>query len=140
MKKIFAFSLLLCAFCFQTSKAQEKMKDPSPSANTEYTENFIYKSLEKMPEYPGGISEFGKYVMANFSFPEELTQSIRFNISFVVEKDGSLSNVRLLNDPGFGIADQIKRIFASSPKWKPGYYDGNPVRTSFQFPIALQFE
>lgn len=140
MKKIFAFSLILSAFLSQDLKAQELMKDPTPAEKPEQSDNFIYRSIEKMPEYPGGINEFSKYVMNNFSFPDELSQSIRFNISFIVEKDGSLSSVKLSNDPGFGIADQVKKIFASSPKWKPGYENGKPVRTHFQFPIALQFE
>ena len=140
MRKIFASCVILCTFCSHNISAQEFMKDSSPSENTEYTENFIYKSLEKMPEYPGGINEFGKYVMNRFTFPDELNQSIRISVSFVVENDGSLSSIKISNDPGFGIAEQVKKIFASSPKWKPGYDQEKPVRTHFQFPIMLQFE
>ncbi|NBL65652.1 hypothetical protein GV828_10610 [Flavobacterium sp. NST-5] len=145
MKKIIALSILISALHFTKVHAQEKVYDVVPAKEKlpkaeNLPENHIYKAIDQLPEFPGGLQKFGEFVMNNFTFPDELTQSVRFVINFVVEKDGSLTNVKLNQDPGFGINDEIKRIFALSPKWKPGYYQDKPVRTAFMFPLALQFE
>ncbi|MNE76333.1 Gram-negative bacterial tonB protein [compost metagenome] len=78
--------------------------------------------------------------MANFNFPNELTESIRLNITFVVEKDGSLTDIKLSSSIGYGIPEEVQRVLVSSPKWEPGYDKGKPVRSLFRFPITLQFE
>lgn len=145
MKKIIALIILISALNFTKVNAQEKVydvvpaKEKSPKAEN-LPENHIYKGIDQMPEFPGGLQKFGEFVMNNFMFPDELTQSVRLVINFVVEKDGSLTNVKLNQDPGFGINEEIKRVFALSPKWKPGYNKGKTVRTAFMFPLTLQFE
>ena len=139
MKKLFAFSLIFAIY--SQANAQEVTVSPNEEIRKDYySENHIYNSLEKMPEYPGGINKFREFVMNNFIFSDELTESVRFVVTFIVEKDGSLSKIELSNNPGYGIAEEIKRIFNISQKWEPGYDKGKPVRTLYRFPMVIQFE
>lgn len=140
MKKLLVICTFATALISQNTFAQEVTINPVDEARKEYPKNHIYNSLEKMPEYPGGINKFREFVMNNFIFSDELTENIRFVVTFIVEKDGSLSKIELSNNPGFGIAEEIQRIFAISQKWTPGYNKGEPVRTLYRFPMTIQFE
>ena len=142
LKLLITWLVLLTA---NSSLAQEITYNPKEQVRpANYPENHVYDSVEKSAEYPGGIDKFRECVVNNFDLPEELEESLRFTVSFtvtfIVEKDGSLTDIKLSKNPGFGISEQIQTIFDSSKKWKPGYENGKPVRTHFQFPIALQFE
>ncbi|WP_348798787.1 energy transducer TonB [Flavobacterium adhaerens] len=97
-------------------------------------------SLDKKPEFPGGIQKFYNYVGTNFEKPElEMDSMIRITVSFVVEKDGSMTDIRVLKDPGHGLGAEAIRVLKSlKTKWSPGIYQGKPVRTSYNLPIAIQ--
>ena len=59
-------------------------------------------------------------------------------ISFVVETDGSLSDVKVVRDLGFGTKEEALRLMSKSPKWSPGIQDGKPVRVAYNLPIRLK--
>ncbi|MGX5688912.1 antitoxin component YwqK of YwqJK toxin-antitoxin module [Arcticibacter tournemirensis] len=102
-----------------------------------------YKELEKMPDYPGGIKEFYYYVGNNFSYPAEARKkgvSGRLIMGFVVEKDGRLSNIKIIRDLGAGTGSEAIRMLRSSPKWLPGQQHGIPVRVQYTLPIMLNLE
>lgn len=140
MKKISALIIIVSAFFCNKLNAQELAVNPAKEAPKEYSENHIYDRAEIKPEYPGGINEFREFVVNNLNLPDELTESLRLVISFVVEKDGSLTGVKLERNPGYGLAEEFQRIFAASKKWTPGYDKGKPIRTYFRFPLVIQFE
>ena len=96
--------------------------------------------LDKMPEFPGGINKFYSYVGNNFEKPELDTENaIRVNISFVIEKDGSMTDIKVLKDPGYGLGKEAIRVLKSlKTKWSPGMIDGKAVRTSYNLPIMIQ--
>ncbi len=114
--------------------------NPAEKAPKEYSENHIYDKAEIKPEYPGDIDKFREFVVNNLNLPDELTESLRLVITFVVEKDGSLTSIKLERNSGYGLAEEFQRIFATSKQWTPGYDRGKPIRTYFRFPIILQFE
>ena len=101
----------------------------------------IYQIVDQMPEYPGGVEAMMKYVAENVKYPEKAKDeeiSGRVFISFVIEKDGSVSNVELKRGIGGGCDDEAVRVVKAMPKWKPGIKDGKPVRVSYMMPINFK--
>ena len=96
--------------------------------------------LDKKPEFPGGINKFYTYVGNNFEKPElDSEMAIRVSVSFVIEKDGSMTDIRVLKDPGYGLGAEAIRVLKSlKTKWSPGILDGKAVRTSYNLPITIQ--
>ena len=92
------------------------------------------------PLYPGGMDKFYKDVAKKFTVPELGTQQkIRVFVSFVVEPDGTLSNIKALNKPGHNLDKEAERVLRSlKAKWKPGIKGGTPVRTSYKLPIIVE--
>lgn len=96
--------------------------------------------LDKMPEFPGGIKKFYNYVGNNFEKPDiEGTNTFRVYVSFVIEKDGSMTDIKVIKDPGFGLGREAIRVLKSlKTKWTPGMIGSKPVRTSYNLPITLE--
>jgi len=98
-------------------------------------------SLAIEPEYPGGLNAFYKYVSKNFNVPEEVDQDINIRVltTFVIEKDGTITDIKVIKDPGFGLANEARRVLGAVPeKWSPGFMDGKPVRVSYTLPIQVK--
>jgi periplasmic protein TonB len=98
--------------------------------------------LDKMPEFPGGMSKFYTYVGNNFNKPElDADRTMRVYVSFVIEKDGSMTDIIVKNDPGYGLGKEAVRVLKSlRTKWTPGILDGKPVRTAYNLPITIKTE
>ncbi|HEX8014063.1 MAG TPA: energy transducer TonB, partial [Flavobacterium sp.] len=75
--------------------------------------------LDKMPEFPGGMSKFYTYVGNNFNKPElDAERTLRVYVSFVIEKDGSMTDITVKNDPGYGLGKEAVRVLKSlRTKW-----------------------
>jgi outer membrane biosynthesis protein TonB len=97
-------------------------------------------SLDKLPEFPGGINKFYSYVGNNFEKPEiESDTAIRVYVSFVIEKDGSMTDIQVKKDPGYGLGREAIRVLKSlKTKWSPGMIAGKPMRTAYNLPITIQ--
>ena len=112
----------------------------SQNVEMEKTEEAPYSTgmIDKVPEFPGGISEFYNYISKNFNLPRERPKG-KIIMTFIVEKDGSLGEVKILKNelsPEIGI--EAIRVLNSCPKWSPGIKDGKEVRVSYGVPINLQ--
>lgn len=96
--------------------------------------------LDKLPEFPGGIKKFYTYVGNNFERPEiEAVNSLKIYVAFVIEKDGSMTDIKILKDPGYGLGREAIRVLKSlRTKWSPGMIGSKPVRTSYNLPITVQ--
>jgi protein TonB len=107
----------------------------------EVPDNQVYSSagLQVQPEFPGGIQAFYKYVMNNFRIPEvDKDMVATIFVSFVVEKDGSITAIKITRDPGFGMGKEAERVLKSlKVKWSPGIQNGKPVRASYNLPIKI---
>lgn len=100
--------------------------------------NQIYQSVEVQPEYPGGINNFYKFVANNFHTPEDAADlKGRIIVTFVVEKDGSLTDIRVVRDLGYGTGKEAERVIRKSPKWKAGIQNGRAVRVQYSLPIMI---
>lgn|SRR5690606_5963766 len=101
--------------------------------------NQVYTAVEVMPEYPGGINEFRKYIYNKFRAPD-VSRDLKGQVivNFIVEPDGSLSNIKVLRDNvGYGAAEEAIRVVKTSKKWNPGIQNGRNVRVSFTLPIQI---
>lgn len=87
------------------------------------------KGLQVKPEYPGGKEKMDAFIIANFKIPSELKMPKKIAVMFVIEKDGSLNNIKVLKDAGYGTAKEAIRVLKLMPKWLPGQQNGNTVRS-----------
>ena len=96
--------------------------------------------LDKNPNFPGGINEFLKTVGKKFVTPElDEEKTIKILVYFVVERDGTISNITVPKNPGFGLDIEAIRVLKSiKTKWEPGIYKGKPVRTAYSLPIVVK--
>jgi hypothetical protein len=117
---------------------------PGDTIIFEYTINdksFNKRTLDARPSFMGGdIQRFADWVVTLIKYPEEAfkykIQGI-YDAIFVIEKDGSLTNIKIKENADRSIAREMKRVIASSPKWSPGIISGKPVRVRCQ--ILLTF-
>ena len=90
------------------------------------------------PTYIGGMQEFYKYIVKNFVIPTEARNDGYMIVSFVVEKDGSLNEINVVKDLGYGTGEEMIRVLKNSPKWNPGTINGEPVSVKYMFPIKIK--
>lgn len=126
--------------------AQEKTETSNPvvikgSTSTvvlQENPNEIYSEVEEIPEFPGGSEAFTKFVYDNFKAYITVEIDTSVLTSFIVEKDGTLTDIKIIRDPGFRIGKEVLKILKKSPKWKPGLIEGNPVRTLHTLPVRIK--
>ncbi|RZJ74579.1 MAG: hypothetical protein EOO45_08185 [Flavobacterium sp.] len=110
-----------------------------PSSETEAVDDLV-DGIK--PEFPGGPRKFYELVVSKIR-PAKIGDNsmVRVVAYFVVEKDGSMSNIRIENDPGHSVSKEILRALKKiSTKWKPGTVGGVPVRASYSLPIQMNFK
>lgn len=103
-------------------------------------DNEIYEYVEIMPEFPGGQSALIKWLGDNVKYPTEAVDKKikgRVMVNFVVEKDGSISNVGVAKGVHKLLDDEAVRVVTAMPKWKPGTTKGKEIRTRFMLPISF---
>jgi len=95
--------------------------------------------VEVYPEFPGGMEAWSKYIQRNLRYPsmaqEEGVQGKVF-LSFVVEKDGTITDVKVVRGIGYGCDDEAMRVIKKSPRWKAGMQNNLPVRVRYNMPIS----
>ena len=109
----------------------------------EVTEQEIFQIVEEMPAYPGGDQKLMEYVAKNIKYPQiarETGIQGRVFVGFVVEPDGSVSNVKVLRGIGGGCDEEAMRVVKSMPKWKPGKQRGKAVRVSYMLPVNFKLQ
>lgn len=107
--------------------------------NDTINKNSIYesKSVEVMPEFPGGNAAFYKFISRNYRIPNVKGLRGNFFVSYVIEVDGSLSDIKVLRDLGSGTGEEAVRVLKLSPLWKPGELNGIKVKVKYSLPISL---
>lgn len=109
----------------------------------EVVEQEIFQIVEEMPAFPGGEQKLMEYVGKNIKYPQIARESGiqgRVFVGFVVEPDGSVSNVKLLRGIGGGCDEEAMRVIKNMPKWKPGKQRGKAVRVSYQIPVMFRLQ
>ena len=109
----------------------------------EVVEQEIFKIVEEMPSYPGGEQKLMEYVAKNIKYPQiarETGIQGRVYVNFVVEPDGSVSNVSVLRGIGGGCDEEAMRVVKNMPKWKPGKQRGKAVRVQYMLPVNFKLQ
>jgi len=122
----------------ETFVAQET-KEEEPQIQ----EQEIFVFVEEQPEFPGGEEALMNYLISNIHYPEqakELDIQGTVIIEFVVETDGSVTNVVVKRGIGGGCDEEAVRVVKSMPKWKPGKQRGKPVRVRYTLPVRFQLK
>ena len=115
----------------------------SAMAQSDDVDDAVFVVVEKSPEFPGGNDSLYAFIGRNIKYPEAAKKNKiegRVFVTFVIEKDGQVSNAKLLRDIGGGCGEEALRVVNSMPKWKPGTQRGNPVRVQFNLPIMFQLQ
>ena len=124
-----ALMMLVLLFSFMTSTAQTKKND------------MVFDVVEVMPQFPGGQIAMMKYIMENMKYPKQaMKEGIqgRVAVRFIVEKDGSISDVKPILSVHPLLNKEAVRVVESMPKWTPGKQNGKPVRVRFNVPVMFK--
>src|SRR5579862_8166210 len=100
----------------------------------------IYTTVEKDPSFPGGQNKFIRFLIKNIRYPAESHEKNiqgKVILTMVVEKDGSLTDIRVIQSVAKDIDAEAIRVMKLSPKWEPGMQGGKPVRVQHNIPISF---
>lgn len=120
-------------------------KSEPPAASGQRKDSYSFAEVDRKPQFPGGNEKIMDYIGRNFIFPAEAQekniQGTVF-IQFIIEKDGSISNVRCVRgeDLGGGLAREGVRVVSSMPDWTPGEHQGEKVAVSYTLPIFAKIQ
>ncbi|WP_051872899.1 energy transducer TonB [Flavobacterium chungangense] len=144
--------LILILICFiqnifsqhkEVKKSQDDLRDNLKNYKKEeiiLDENHIYNTagLEILPSFPGGTFKFHQFISKKYKKPNK-QPSLQGKIfaTFVIEKNGTLNDIKIVYDIGFGTGDELLRVLKLSPKWKPGKQNNKEVRTLYSLVFYL---
>ncbi|MFK7049439.1 MULTISPECIES: energy transducer TonB [Flavobacterium] len=129
MKKLILFIVLW--FC-QIGMAQS-------SPNGIKTTPIPFDNVENQPVFPGGNNELMKFISKNFSPPsDENFAGGVLQVTFIIETNGTISDIKVINDLGYGTGQEIVRVLQTCPKWTPGDQDGKAVRVLFTLSVTIR--
>jgi len=110
---------------------------------TETSSDQIFQSVEINPEPPGGMKSFMEWIAKNYDYPQaaiEAGVNGQVQVSFVVERDGSLTDIKVVRDLKYGTGDAAVKLLSKAAKWSPGIQNGRPVRVAYTLPIRLNLQ
>jgi TonB family protein len=120
----------------------ESLVIPATSILTEEPEPpFVGDIVEDMPEFPGGSQKLFEYLMENTHYPEIAEKNGvqgRVVVTFIVEKDGSITEAKIVKSVDQSLDEEAVRVVKSMPKWKPGMCNGEPSRVKYTVPITFR--
>lgn len=112
----------------------------SVETQSQLNDKAVFTVVEQSPSFPGGEEAFSKFISHTVKYPKEARDKNiqgRVIASFIVEEDGSLSNIKIVRGVGYGTDEEALRVLESSPKWKPGMQNGHTVRVQYAVPISF---
>ncbi|MBP9990092.1 MAG: TonB family protein [Bacteroidales bacterium] len=125
------------------NKAQEEFVPVEVPQEETVVEEEIFTVVENEPEFPGGMEALYKYLGESIKYPQVAKENNitgKVYVTFVVEKDGSIANPRVLRDIGGGCGQEAIRVVKAMPKWKPGKQRGKAVRVQFNLPVSFNLQ
>ena len=105
------------------------------------TDKVLFRVIEELPEFPGGATEFMKWLTRNLRYPktaEENNINGKVVVSFIINKNGSISDIKIIKSLDPDCDDEVLRVMKKMPKWKPGTEKGRPVRTQYVIPVIFK--
>ncbi len=125
--------LLVAECCLMTANAQKTV--------VSQTDQKVFDTVEQMPEYPGGMQAMIEFLQTNMKYPEDAAKQKvegRVMVQFVVETDGSVSDVHVAKQVFPSLDAEAIRVVQAMPKWTPGKEKGKVVRVKYNLPIVFR--
>lgn len=122
-------------------KAEQEIAQPEPPKHVE--ENKVFDVVEEMPSFPGGPSALMSYLSSNVKYPvvaQENGVQGRVVVSFVVERDGSITDVKVVRSVDPSLDREATRVVKSMPNWNPGKQNGSAVRVKYNVPVSFKLQ
>lgn len=122
-------------------KAKEEIAAPEPPKPVE--ENKVFDVVEQMPSFPGGMGALMSWLGQNIKYPviaAETGVQGRVIVQFVVEKDGSITDVKIAKSVDPSLDKEATRVIKSMPHWIPGRQNGSPVRVRYTVPVTFKLQ
>ena len=137
---ISALVLLVIVVAPARANAQDKKEKTTQTRKDTTTDDKIYEVCEQMPIFEGGDAALLKYLTDSVKYPELAKKhgvQGRVVIGFIVEKDGSLTDVKVLRPVDIDLDAEVLRLVKGMPKWIPGRHNGQRVRVKYLLPIHI---
>lgn len=134
---LFCITMLFC-MCMTINAQGLKTSDMKVEKKVE---DKVFDIVEEMPSFPGGQGAMNSYIGNNLQYPERAQKNGiqgRVIIKFVVEKDGSISNVEVNRSVDPDLDNEAMRVIKSMPKWNPGKQNGTEVRVYYNLPMTFR--
>lgn len=134
MKKLFLLSVM-AIFSFLTANAQKTVVSEKNQK--------VYDTVDQLPEFPGGMPALMEYLMNNVKYPKDAEKQKvegRVLVQFVVETDGSISDVKVAKEVFPSLDAEGIRVVQAMPKWTPGKHKGKFVRVQYTLPIVFSLK
>ena len=115
----------------------------APEEEEDADANTIFTVVEQQPEFPGGEAALMQFIKKNLKYPAFAAENGiqgRVALSFVVEKDGSVTDIQEMRSPSEDLTKEAKRVVSAMPKWKPGKQRGKPVRVKYVLPVTFRLQ
>jgi hypothetical protein len=128
MKRIILLAFTFFSIHFASAQATSTYVDDAP---------YNYEEVDEKPEFPGGIIQFKNFIGKNLKLDDYEGESGVLKVSFIIEANGSVSNVEIEEDLGGGAGKEAIRVVSMSPRWKPGVFNGKIVRVINDIPIRI---
>ena len=135
-----ALILLVIVIAPVRANAQDKKGKTTQTRKDTATDDKVYEVCEQMPIFEGGDAALLKYLRENLKYPDKTKDrgvQGRMVVGFIVEKDGSLTNVKVLRAVDIAIDAEVLRVVKGMPKWIPGRQNGKRVRVRYLLPIHI---
>ena len=140
---ISTLTLLVIVFAPARANAQDKTEKTTQTRKDTTTDDKIYEVCEQMPIFEGGDAALLKYLTDSVKYPELAKKhgvQGRVVIGFIVEKDGSLTNVKVLRAVDRALDAEALRVVMGMPKWIPGRQNEQRVRVKYNVPVSFRLE
>ena len=134
MKKLFLMSVM-ALFCLMTANAQKTVVSEKNQK--------VYDTVDQLPEFPGGMPALISYMQNNIKYPKDAEKQKvegRVLVQFVVETDGSISDVKVAKEVFPSLDAEGIRVVQTMPKWTPGKHKGKIVRVQYTLPIVFSLK
>jgi len=126
----------------ETEKLEQQAEEEQTEVTDMYDEPVDFRVVEDLPQFPGGASEFMKWLTKNLKYPEVARRKNvkgRVVAEFIVNKDGSVSDLSIVEHLNGACDHEVLRVLRMMPKWQAGVMDAKPCRTKVCIPIVFNF-
>ena len=133
---------LLVLSNIETVARAQKVNKTTAVEKENYVENdSVFDVCEHLPDFPGGINGLMTYLQQNVKYPESAEKKKeegRVVVQFVIKKDGSLTDVKVVRNVSSALDAEALRVVKAMPKWKPGMHKGKPVQVKYDLPVSFR--